>query len=153
MKRKQQSGFTLMELMITVAIMGILSAIVYPSYVKSVQKGKRADAKVELLSIAQLQEGYFAQNMSYANTLSTLGLAADTIDTDQREYTITIGDRIPSNCDGTNATPCLSYRLDAIPLGRTQVNDTECPRFTLSSTGRKGAGSGASPEQIRKCWR
>ena len=149
---KKQSGFTLIELMITVAIMGILSAIIYPSYVKSVLKGKRADAKVEILRIAQLQEGYFAQNMSYANTLTKLGLAEDTIDSDQKEYRITIGARSPSNCDGTNAIPCISYRLDATPLGG-QVKDTECPRFTLSSSGRKGAGSSASAEQVRKCWR
>ena len=152
MKRKEQSGFTLMELMITVTIMGVLSAIVYPSYVKSVQKGKRADAKVELLHIAQLQESYFAQNMSYADNLIRLGLSANTIDSKYNEYRITIADRMPSDCDGQSTSPCLSYRVDAIPSG-SQIHDTECAKFTLSSSGKKGAGVSASPSQIRKCWK
>ncbi len=152
MKIKKQNGFTLMELVITVAIIGILSAIVYPSYVSSVQKGKRSDAKVELLRIAQMQESYFAQNMSYAKTLTQLGLSANTIPSEQNEYNITIGSYSPNNCTGNNTAPCVSFRLDAVPSG-TQVNDTHCPRFTLSSSGRKGTSASALPAEVRACWK
>ena len=154
-KMNRQQGFTLLELVITVAIIGILTAIAYPSYVKSVQKGKRTDAKVELLRIAQMQEGYFAQNMSYAKNLTQLGLASDTISSEQDEYDLTVGTVTPGNCTGTSAIPsCLSYRLDATPASTSaQVHDTHCPKFTLSSTGQKGTSASATAAEIKKCWR
>lgn len=152
-KLKKQKGFTLLELMITVAIIGILAAIAYPSYVKSVQKGKRTDAKVELLRIAQMQEGYFAQNMSYASSLTQLGLASDTLPSEQNVYKLTIGETLPAGCTGTSAAPsCVSFRLDAVPFG-VQLSDTDCLRFTLSSSGQKGTSDSATAEAIRKCWR
>ena len=149
---KQQQGFTLLEVMITVAIIATLASIAYPSYKDSVQKGKRSDAKVELLRIAQMQEGYFAQKMSYANSLTQLGLPNDTIASEQNEYNITVGDVTPAGCTGTNATPCTSFRLDAEPSG-AQIHDTDCPKFTLSSTGQKGTNGSQTSEQIRRCWR
>lgn len=154
MKIRKQSGFTLIELMTVVAIMGILSAIAYPSYVKSVRKGKRSDAKVELLRLAQMQESFFAQNMTYANTLTTLGLSADIIQSEQNEYDVTVGSRTPSDCDGTSTKPCIAYMLVATPrAGTTQKKDTQCPRFTFSSTGAKGAATGATASEIRACWK
>ncbi len=77
---KNIKGFTLIEVMIVVAILGIITVIALPSYAELVMKGKRTDAKVELLKIAQLQESYFVQNLSYAKDLTTgaggLGLGA-----------------------------------------------------------------------------
>ncbi len=152
LNNNKEQGFTLMEIMITVAIVAILTAIAYPSYVKSVQKGKRSDAKVELLRIAQMQEGFFAQNMSYAESLTTLGLATDTINSEQNVYTITVDSVLPAGCSSGSATPCTSFVLKATPKG-SQLNDTECPRFTLSSTGKKGTNGSQTAEQVRRCWK
>ena len=64
---KRATGFTLVELMIVVAIVGILAAIAYPSYVDSVRKGKRADGRAALTSLLQQQERYFTQKIGRAH--------------------------------------------------------------------------------------
>ena len=71
MKNINSKGFTLIEVMIVVTIPGIVAAIATPSYIEYVRKGKRADAKVELFRLAQMQESYFVQNLSYAKDLTT----------------------------------------------------------------------------------
>jgi type IV pilus assembly protein PilE len=68
MKAGQQSGFTLIELMITVAIVGILAAIAYPSYTQYVLRGHRAAAQSEMMDIANLQQQLLLANRSYAAT-------------------------------------------------------------------------------------
>jgi len=59
------AGFTLIELMVVVAIVGILAAVAYPSYIDSVRKGKRAEARAALMNLLQQQERYFTQNNTY----------------------------------------------------------------------------------------
>jgi type IV pilus assembly protein PilE len=63
--RFSTNGFTLIELMIVVAIVGILAALAYPSFAESIRKGKRAEAKAALMNLLQQQERYFTQNSSY----------------------------------------------------------------------------------------
>ena len=65
MSERKSAGFTLIELMIVVAIVGILAAVAYPSYIDSVRKGKRAEARAALTSLLQQQERYFTQNNTY----------------------------------------------------------------------------------------
>lgn len=69
---KQARGFTLIELMIAIAIIGILAAIAYPSYQNSVIKGNRANAKAFLMDVAQREQQYLLDNRSYATGASAL---------------------------------------------------------------------------------
>ncbi len=148
--KTKSTGFTLLELMITVAIIGILAAIVMPSYTKYVQKTKRADAKVELMKIAQMQESYFVQNMSYAQNLQQLGFSANTIASENNEYNVSISAITPGACTGTSAgTACTAFTLQAVPRAG-QVNDAECLNFTLTNTGVKGISGSGTPA---KCWK
>ena len=66
-------GFTLVELMIAVAIVGILASIAYPSYQDSVRKSRRADAKGALLGFANAMERHFTENNSYLRRWTTDG--------------------------------------------------------------------------------
>ena len=75
MKAVGQKGFTLIELMITVAIVAILATIAYPSYTQYVIRGHRAAAQAEMMDIANRQQQFFLANRSYATTLGDLGYA------------------------------------------------------------------------------
>jgi len=68
------AGFTLIELMIVVAIIGILAAIAYPSYQEHIRRGHRAEAKSQMMEIANREQQFFLANRSYTSTLGTGGL-------------------------------------------------------------------------------
>lgn len=154
MKHMKQTGFTLIELMITVSIVAIMMGIALPSYFQQIVKGNRSEAKIELLRIAQVQEGYFTQNLSYANSLTQLGLSANTVNTENLHYSVTLGAIVPAGCTGTAAAPsCTGFSINATPTSGTQTDDTHCTRFTLTNTGLKGTSAGATIDQVRKCWR
>lgn len=71
---KRETGFTLIEIMVTLVIVGILAAIAIPSYQDSVRKGRRAAAQGFLLDVAQREQQYFADSRSFGS-LSTLGIS------------------------------------------------------------------------------
>lgn len=157
-KKNKQRGFTLIELMIVVAIIGVLGSIAMPSYMEYVKKSKRMEAKTELLSIAQLQESYYIQNLSYSKALNTgLGFAAATTETERGLYNIS-SQGLPTTCNGTNASPCTRYNVTATPVvGKGQDTDEKCTGFLINNTGFKGARSIAdstwhAPKNIKACW-
>jgi len=157
----QQQGFTLIELMVTLAILGVIGSIAIPSYMSYVYRSKRVEAKTELLRIAQLQESYYIQNLSYADALNGatgLGFPNALLATESGLYTITT-QGTPAACDGTNANPCTGYTVTAQPVaGMGQDRDQQCAQgFQVSNTGFKGARSATdadftSAATIRACW-
>lgn len=73
MYRKTAAGFTLIELMIVVVIIGILAAFAYPAYQDSVTKSRRSDGVSMINQVLQAQERYFTENMTYSTDLTDLG--------------------------------------------------------------------------------
>ena len=135
----QQQGFTLIELMIVVAIVGILSAIAYPSYVEYIAKGHRADARAGLLQAQQWLERASTATGLYPTTLpATLTWATDPT----KRYTIGFKGA------PTNATFTLIATRKA---GTPQATD-RCGDFTVTNTGTRSAdnySAGTTPEE---CW-
>jgi type IV pilus assembly protein PilE len=134
-----QSGFTLVELMIVVAIIGILAAIAYPSYDDYVKRGNRTEGQALLSDASARQERYFAQNNAYITSngdIAKLGLNNGNR-SETNKYTLTVS---KVNGDG-------GYTLTA----EQGFNDAKCGNLTLDALGKKDRTG--SDKTVAECWR
>jgi len=89
---KKEQGFTLMELMIAVVIVGILAAFALPSYFEQVERSRQTEGQALLARILQGQERYFTENLTYTSTLTDLGYNSDTnIESEEGYYKVSAG--------------------------------------------------------------
>jgi type IV pilus assembly protein PilE len=134
-------GFTLIELMIVVAIIGILAAVAFPSYQEFIRKGARAEARSALMSIAQLEERYFTDRGAYlavsGGSVNTTWRNWSGTDWNSRKYSIAVVAPTTSTFTAT-ATPDNGF------------SDPKCEALTLSSDGtRSESGTGS----VSDCWK
>lgn len=121
---KKTRGFTLIELMIAVAIVGVLTAIAYPSYQNYLVKGSRANAKAFLMDISTRQQQFLLDNRAYAGTIGELNV------TEPKEfspyYTVAIA---------AAAGPPPSFTVTATPKAGTRQSKDGA--LTINNKGEK----------------
>ena len=132
-------GFTLIELMIVLAIVGILAMVAYPSYMESVKRGQRSSARTSLMEAQQFMERFYADNSRY--TTDELGTVSPTLPARLLA--------VPAEAPRYNLSVVATlngYTLTATPTG-TDI----CGDLTLTHTGVKGRS--ASEPTVAECWR
>ena len=164
--RRYDNGFTLIELMIAVVIIGILAAIAYPAYTKYTMQSRRSDAYSALSSAANNLEKFYSQCSCYTTDIKsasafscqapaavapstcpgTLGLGASGDQSPNQYYSLTV---ITSSAAGA---PPAGYLITAAAQNQ-QANDTDCQKLTLDSTGAKKAKNSGGADTSTVCWK
>ena len=146
-QKRSQFGFSLIELMIVVAIVAIISAFAYPSYQRYVIKAKRTVAQNALLQVADRQQQFFMDNKRFAADLTNLGFGANPYVVDDDGASTVAGDaQAVYSLSLTNVT-ATTWTVTAAPLHGQLSRDTYCGSLSLTQAGTKGK-TGASDD----CW-
>lgn len=165
---KKIHGFTLIELMIVVAVIGILAAVAYPSYQDSILKGRRAQARTALLELQQQQERYMTQFNCYLPFTTSATFAASTSvgcdgkasskpstvpfkvfageNTTQASYRLSASACLDSNNSAIGIMECI--QLTATPI----QSDPKVGELTINSHGVKGCTGTAKTSNFALCW-
>jgi type IV pilus assembly protein PilE len=143
----RRRGFTLLELMITLAIVGILAALAWPGYGAIIQRAQRNDARLALLAIQHAEESHYQRFHAYTGALTGpradggLGLA-------ERSSAGSYQLSVSASDDGQH----YSAVAQALPAGR-QGSDHACETFLVDETGRRSARDAAGNDSTAACWR
>jgi type IV pilus assembly protein PilE len=139
--RTASTGFTLIELMVAVAVVAILGTIAMATYTKQIQKSRRTDARSAVMDLAGREEKLFSTTNAYSSAVSDLGYGtpADVwpINVGSGYYQVTV----------TTPTP-VSYLVTATAIG-AQLKDTSCLSFSVDQLGSQTATGGGTASE---CW-
>lgn len=141
--RRRGGGFTLLELMIVLVVMGVLAALAITSYSRYGFRARRTDGQKQLMAIASAEERYFAQHNAYAD-LATIGYSTTSAATSENGYyTAAVG------VSTINGVAAQAFTATATPVpGNSQQRDT-CGALTVTDTGVKGP---AGTTKNGTCW-
>jgi len=140
-------GFTLIELMVAVAVITILAAIAYPSYLSQMRKSRRSEVESTLMDIAQRQQQYLLDARAYAPDVTTLNV---TIPADVSTfYTITICRAVGAPCNAPGGTPPTFAAIATPKAGSAQASDYT---LAIDSTGAKSTFTGSSTAVTPSVW-
>lgn len=115
-------GFTLIEVMIVVIIIGVLAAIALPAYQEYVRQSRRTDGQAALMALQLAQEKFRANNTTYASSTAAVGVTSTST---EGHYQIAVV---------TGSATAVGYRASATPQG-TQASDTTCNPLTMALSG------------------
>ena len=150
----KDTGFTLIELMIVVAIVAILAAIAYPSYQDSIRKSKRADARAGLMDATQYMERFYSQNDRYdqANNASATPTALPAALTvvpkgaasGKQDYTIQFQ---------SGTLKARSFTLEAVPQTGSIMASDKCGTLRINNVGQRTVNGASGGMDAASCWR
>ena len=135
---KKTGGFTLIELMIVLAVLSIIVAIGYPSYQEHVKKSRRAEGMGQLLTLADRMERAYSDAGTYPTNVSEIYTAT----TDSGLYTLSI---VSANN--------VSFTISATPTSVKNQDDDKCTSFSMSSLGNKWIADGTNQSLNDYCWK
>jgi type IV pilus assembly protein PilE len=140
---RRTGGFTLIEIMIVLAILGLLVALALPSYNSYLAKGFRAEARGQLMQTAQFMQRFYAANDSFSTdragnaVLSQIPLPL--------QHSPAVGVALYDLSIPTDSLDPMKFTLQMAPVAGGKMASDPCGTFTLTSTGIKGVMSGTTP--------
>ncbi len=147
---RRTAGFTLIELMIVVIIVGVLTMVAVPTYLHQMRESRRTEARNYLVELASREERYYATQNAYTNVAANLGYAGfgSGSPVGSGYYYI----NTPTIPDPNNASQ-PSFSLTALPVaGKGQDEDTYCASFTVESDGKRTALNSSGTDDSSYCW-
>jgi type IV pilus assembly protein PilE len=148
---RTQRGFTLVEMVIVIAIIGILAAVAYPSYLDSIRKAKRAEGKAALTRILQAEERYYTANNVYVESSDAAFAKSNGFSTYSSDNSGTAAYSITATfsataCGATAANQCIVVTATAAK------SDPLCGTLTVNSAGGRSSTASGSSTPTSGCW-
>ncbi|HVS25029.1 MAG TPA: type IV pilin protein [Gammaproteobacteria bacterium] len=142
LRRRRVAGFTLIEIVVTLSIIGLLAAIAYPSFMSSVRRGNHTDAQAAITRLTNNLERFFATNGTYTTDVTQLGfvLVAGVAYSEKGHYSLTVA----AGPSGIGSSYVVTTTAKA---GDMQAGDTGCTVLTLDSLGVRTPNPNAT-----NCW-
>jgi type IV pilus assembly protein PilE len=132
-----RNGFSLIELVVTMTVLAILTAIAVPTFANYTHRAKRSDATRTMTIDAQALERCYSQGFTYVGCAQVASSAASA----QGYYTVSV------------TTTANSYSITAVPVSPgPQTSDSACQTFQLNNAGTQGALDGGGNSNTQTCW-
>ncbi|WP_017443666.1 type IV pilin protein [Gayadomonas joobiniege] len=142
---KKVSGMTLIEILVTLAIIGIITAVAYPAYVEYYAQSYRADVLRDLARAVNKQESYYADQLTYTANMKDLGYGADPCKVETGAYTLDV--KTDSSTDLES-----EFLLQATASSAQKQNDPSCAVISINHLGEKFAEDTQGNDTTQTCW-